>query len=137
MADGDKKWFNKIITGDETWCFAYDSKTKRQISGWFGETIPRPKKLKFPSSRIKIMLIFFDSQGVVHKEFLPERKTVTAEFYRLKDRLLKRIQWVPPGALLSRIFFLLHDKASAHKAAIVCQFVTQKDVTTFIRPRTH
>jgi hypothetical protein len=24
MADEDKKFFNKIITGDETWCFAYD-----------------------------------------------------------------------------------------------------------------
>ena len=24
MADADKSFFNKIITGDETWCFAYD-----------------------------------------------------------------------------------------------------------------
>ena len=28
MADADKHFFNKIITGDETWCFAYDPKTK-------------------------------------------------------------------------------------------------------------
>ena len=28
MADADKKFFNKIITGDETWCFANDPKTK-------------------------------------------------------------------------------------------------------------
>jgi hypothetical protein len=26
--------------------------------------------------------IFFDSQGVLHKEFVPERKTVNAEFYK-------------------------------------------------------
>ena len=32
MADADKKFFNKIITGEETWCFAYDSKTKLQSS---------------------------------------------------------------------------------------------------------
>jgi hypothetical protein len=32
MADEDKNFFNKIITGDETWCFAYDSETKRQSS---------------------------------------------------------------------------------------------------------
>jgi hypothetical protein len=47
MADADKKFLNKIITGDETWCFAYDPKTKRQSSVWVGETSSRPKQLKF------------------------------------------------------------------------------------------
>jgi hypothetical protein len=28
MADADKNFFNKFIMGDETWCFAYDPKTK-------------------------------------------------------------------------------------------------------------
>jgi len=28
MADADKNFFNKIIKGDETWCFAYDPETK-------------------------------------------------------------------------------------------------------------
>ena len=28
MAYADKNFFNKIILGDETWCFAYDTKTK-------------------------------------------------------------------------------------------------------------
>jgi hypothetical protein len=33
MADADRNIFlNKIITGDETWCFACDPETKRQIS---------------------------------------------------------------------------------------------------------
>ena len=32
MADVDKKFFNKIITEDETWCFAYDPETKRHSS---------------------------------------------------------------------------------------------------------
>ena len=34
MADADKHFFNKIITGDETWCSAYDLETKRQSSEW-------------------------------------------------------------------------------------------------------
>jgi hypothetical protein len=90
MADADKNFFNKIITGDETWCFACDPETKRQSSEWVGETSPRPKKLKFRKSRIKTMLIIiFDSQGVVHKEFVPEGKTVNAEFYKgVMDHLL-------------------------------------------------
>jgi len=39
-----------------------------------------------------MLIMFFDSQGVVHKEFVPEGKTVNAEFYKgIVDRLLKRI----------------------------------------------
>jgi hypothetical protein len=65
----------------------------RQSSEWVGKTSTRPKKLKFHKSHIKIMLIiFFDSQGVVHKEFVQEGKRVNAEFYKgVMDRLLKRI----------------------------------------------
>jgi hypothetical protein len=62
---------------------------------------PRPKRLKFQRSRIKTMLIIFlDSQGVVHKEFVLEGKTVNAEFYKgVMDRLLKCIQRFRPAAL--------------------------------------
>ena len=119
-----KIYFNKIITGDETWCFAYDPEIKRQSSECVGETYPRPKKLKFQRFRIKTMLIkFFDSQGVVHKEFVPEGKTVNAESYKgIMDRLLKHIRLVRPAAFCSRDVFLLHDNAPAHEAASVCQF---------------
>jgi hypothetical protein len=107
MADADKHFFYKIITGDETRCFAYDPETKRQSSEWIGETYPRPKKLTFQRSRIKTMLInFFGSQGAVHKEFVPERKTVNTESYKgVMDRLRKRIQWVRPAAFCTRDFF--------------------------------
>jgi hypothetical protein len=53
MADVDKTFFNKIITGGETWCFAYDPATKRRISEWVDEKSPRPKKLKFQRSRVQ------------------------------------------------------------------------------------
>jgi hypothetical protein len=33
---------------------------------------------------------FFDSQGVLHQEFIPEEKTANAEFYKgVMDRLLQ------------------------------------------------
>jgi len=94
MADANKNIFNKIFTADETWCFDCDPKTKRQSCEWVGDTSRQLKKLKFQRSRIKTMLIiFFDSQGTVHKEFVPEGMAVNAEFYKgVMDRLLKRIQ---------------------------------------------
>jgi len=122
--------------GDETWCFACDPKTKRQSSDWVGETSPQPKKLKFKRSHIKAMLIIsFDSQGVLHNEFVPEGKTVNTEFHKgVMDRLLKHTQWVRPGVFHSRDSVLSHDNAPANKAARVCQFLTQKNITTFYHP---
>jgi hypothetical protein len=97
----------KIIMGDDTWCFAYEPKTKQQNSEFVGATSPRLKKLKFKRLRIKTMLIIlFDSEGIVHKEFVPEGKSVNAEFYEgATDRLLKRISRVRPAAFCSRDFF--------------------------------
>jgi len=97
----------------------------------------RPKKLKFQKSRIKTMLIiFFDFQGVVHKEFVPEGKTVNAEFYKgVMDCLLKRIQRVRPAAFCSGDFLFLHDNAPVHKAASVCQFlIPQKRYNPLLPP---
>jgi hypothetical protein len=102
------------------------------------KTSPMSKKLKFYRSHIKTMLIiFFDSQGIVRKEFVPEGKTINAEFCNgVMDRLLTCIQRVRPAAFCSRDFFLLHDNAPTHKAASVCQFLTPKNVTTLYYPRT-
>ena len=69
----------------------------------------------------------------MHKEFVPEGKTVNAEFYKgVMDRLLKLIQLVRPAAFCCRDFFLLHDNAPAHKAASVCQFLAQKMLQPFV-----
>jgi hypothetical protein len=47
-----------------------------------GELSPRPKQLRFQKSKVKRMLIlFFDSQGIMHKEFVQEGCTVTAEHF--------------------------------------------------------
>jgi hypothetical protein len=82
-----------------------------------------------------MLIIFSDSQDVVHKEFVPEGKTINAEFYiRAMDHPLKHIHRVRPAVFCSRDFFLLHDNAPAHKAASVCQFLTQKNVTTLYTP---
>jgi 7-keto-8-aminopelargonate synthetase-like enzyme len=71
----------------------------------------------------------------MYKEFVPEGKTVNAELYKgVMDRLLKRIQRLRPAAFCYPDFFLLHVNAPAHKAASVCQFLTQKILQPFITP---
>jgi len=49
-----------------------------------------------------MLIIFFDSQGAAHREFVLEGKTVNAEFYKgAMDRLLKRIHQLRPAAFRS------------------------------------
>ena len=35
---------DRVITGDETWCFQYDPETKRQSMQWKTQNSSRPKK---------------------------------------------------------------------------------------------
>jgi len=60
---------------------------------WVGQNSPKPKKLRFQKSRVETMLIvLFDTEGAIHREFVPEGQKVNAEFYvGILDRLLKRI----------------------------------------------
>jgi len=92
-ADSDPDFFKKTVAGDEKWCFAYDPTTKCQSAAWVTETSPRPEKLRFQKSHVKTMLvILFEWQGVIHKEFVPEGKTINAVYYKgVMERLLNRI----------------------------------------------
>jgi len=73
----EPEFFSRIITGDESWILEYDPQTKRQSQEWHTANSPHPKKVRMSKSKIKLMLIcFFDSQGIVHKEFVPPGQTV-------------------------------------------------------------
>jgi hypothetical protein len=85
---------------------------------------PSAEETEIPKVRIEAMLIiFFGSQGVVHKELVPEGKNS-------ERRILNRSNGPPPEAHTTGLsscvfllrFFLLHYNAPAHKAASVCQF---------------
>jgi hypothetical protein len=90
--DADKNFFNNIITGDETRCFAYDLETKRQSSESVGEISPRLKKLKFQKVPYHVYVDkFFRLSRRSAPEFVPQEKTVNAEFYKRVMDHLKRI----------------------------------------------
>jgi len=133
----DERFWENIITGDETWCFAYDPATKRRSAEWVGQNSPKPKKLRFQKSRVKMLLIFFfsDAVGVIHREFVPEGQEVNAEFYvGVLDLLLKRIRRVRTAKFQSSEWLLLHDNAPSHNAAIVKTFLANRNVAVLHRP---
>jgi len=83
-----------VITGDETWVYQYDPKTKRQIAQWKTANSPRPKKFRQSKSRIKTMLlIFFYIRGIVRYEFVPTGQTVNQVYYlEVLERLREKVR---------------------------------------------
>jgi len=72
-----------------------------------------------------MLVIFFDWQGVIHKEFVSEGETIHAVYYKgVMERLLNRIRRVIPGMCVSGDWFFLHDNAPSHNVTIVKQFLT-------------
>jgi len=66
------------------------------------------------------LILFFDAEGAIHREFVPEEEKVNAEFHvGVLDRLLKRIRRVRTAKFQSSEWFLFHDNAQSHNAAIV------------------
>ena len=68
-ADSDPDFFKKTVTGDETWCFAYDPTTKCQSAAWIEETSPQPKKLRFTETERKKSSPYFATQVCLKTKF--------------------------------------------------------------------
>ena len=72
-ADKDPDFLKTIVAGDETWCFEYETLTKKQSAVLKCPEDSPPRKVRLQKSKVKTMLItFFDSEGMIHKEFVPE-----------------------------------------------------------------
>ena len=60
------------------------------------KNVAKTKKARKVRSHVKVMLtVFFDSEGVVHYEFLPQGRTVNKEYYlevmqRLREAVRKK-----------------------------------------------
>ncbi len=81
------------------------------------------------------LILFFDSNGVIHHEYVPEAQTVNATFcIQVLDRLCKCIACVRPEMWRYWKFFLLHNNAHSHTAAIVQQFLAKKGVARSNHP---
>jgi hypothetical protein len=81
-ADGYPEFLKTVITGDETWVYAYDPETKVQSLQWKHSSSPRPKKAQWVQSKVKVLLtVLFGYRGIVHHSCAPEGQTINKEFY--------------------------------------------------------
>jgi len=71
-----------IVTGDEIWVSHIIPESKQQSLHWKHTGSPKRKKFKQMISTRKIMsTIFWDRQGVLLVEFLPQGTTINSSVY--------------------------------------------------------
>ena len=70
-----------------------------------------------------MFITFFDSKGIIHREFVPTGQTITGAYYlEVLKRLMDRIRRIRPEYRNPEIWSLLHDNAPSHISLIVRQF---------------
>jgi len=80
-----------------------------------------------------MLICFYDSQGIVHTEFVPQGQIVNQFYYRkILERLRKRVVRVRPR--IANNWMLNHDNAPCHMAFSVTEFLAKKGIHVVPNP---
>jgi len=136
QAQNDPNFMSSVITGDECWVYGYDPETKQMSSQWKTASSPRPKKAWQVKSNVTTMLIaFFDTDGLVHHEYVPRGQTVNKEFYRTVLQCLRdAVHRHRPEKWRSGNWILHHDNAPAHRADTTNEFLVKHNIPSLPHP---
>lgn len=131
-----RNFLDLVITGDESWVYGYDPETKQQSSYWKNPESPRKKKARMSRANFKTLLtLFFDTQGLVHCEYAPPGQTVNKQYYlEVLKRLRDAVRRKRPEKWRSGKWFLHHDNAPAHTAAIIQDYLAKHHIRTVPQP---
>jgi histone-lysine N-methyltransferase SETMAR len=78
---------------------------------------------------------FFDSSGIIHMEFIPERVTLNKHRYEeILHRLRSSIRCKRPELWRRKNWLLLHDNAPAHRSVLVQEELAKQQVTVLPHP---
>ncbi len=117
-------FLQRIVTGDESSLPTFDPETKIKTSKW----VPRDechlrKALHACTRKTTMLTTFFDCNGLIHVEFEPRGKTVTAEAYcvtlgRLREKIRRKRPdlWVMENGWWC--YLLHHDNTTPHTSTI-------------------
>ena len=80
-----------------------------------------------------IIIVFFNSRGIVHKEFVRPGQTVNQAFY--KDVLERLRKWVQRFRRdIADNWVLHHNKAPAHTTLSIGEFLVKKNIPVLPHP---
>lgn len=108
-------WLDNLITGDEKWVLYVNIQRRRQWLKPDQQPAPTPKPPLHPQKRM--ISVWWNVDGVVYWELMPEKSTINAIKYRSQlHRMAVEINKMRPRR--DKIYFH-HDNARPHIANIV------------------
>ena len=114
------KFFDCIVTGDESWIHHYDPLSQLEAKVWKRLCEQTPTRLRQERSAGKIMMIiFWDKDGVLLTEYLPRGTTINGPCYASIIERLRSVIVEKRRGKVSRGVLLLHDNAPIHMCNIV------------------
>jgi histone-lysine N-methyltransferase SETMAR len=110
---------------------------KQKDKAWSGtrQAPHETRNFDFKSQKNKVMLVtFFNSQGIIHKEFVPPGEKVNKEYYvAVLSRLVQRI-YQDLSFRKEEAWFLSHDNVRPHTAASLKQFLAKQEIQGLNHP---
>lgn len=116
--NGKSPSVNSIVTGDESWLYYYDVKSKSKNKVWIFEDQEQPTTVKESRSvKKKMVVVFCGKRGIIKRITLDEQKTVTAKWYTeiCLPQLIESLKNLRPNSRIDT-WQLHHDNAPAHRA---------------------
>ena len=78
---------------------------------------------------LAMAITFFDSKGIIHREFVPTGQKITGPYcVKVLERLMARIRRIRPEYRDPETWFLLHDNVPIHTSLTVRQFSARLQV---------
>ncbi len=130
---GASKHVYDIVTGDESWIYAYEPESKQQSTVWVFQDEPNPTKVVRARSTSKQMVAcFFGKTGHVATVPLEQRRTVNSEWYT--TICLPVVFQEIRKTNRQRRITLHQDNASSHTSAQTTAFLSTQNIELMGHP---
>jgi hypothetical protein len=124
ITSDDATFLSMVIDGDKSWICSYDPETKQQFSQW-----------NMKSKAKSILVIFYDIEGIVHKEFVLEGQTInTAYSCDILQQLRENVRRLHPEIWRQKNWQFHHNKAPSHTSFFIRGFLTKNNMTVIPHP---
>lgn len=130
---GASKSVYYIVTGDESWIYAYEPETKKQSTVWVFEFEENPTKVVRARSTAKQMVAcFFTKTGHVATVALENQKTVNSAWYT--TICLPKVFGELRKNNAKRRIILHHDNASSHTSHETSEYLATQNIELMGHP---
>ena len=136
LINSDPAVLDALVTCNESWISCYDTETNRQSSQGKHAGSPRPKKARQSKSTHKLlMILFFDSTGMIYMYWVPIGQIVNKEYYtEVSRKFRKRFLGKRPALFKSGQWHFHQDNAPVHNSILLTDYLTKMGIKTVHHP---